>query len=106
MDFSTRPSTVRVCQFRHPDMRILILNNNNLIKFSCQIADNINMYKFSKKKGLALFEYFIIAAFFALALALTVFQNSPDILRKYFEKSIDNNATTTGGTLTMKVMGE
>ena len=65
------------------------------------------MNKFSNKKGMAAFEYFLIAAVFALTLGIAIFQMSPDLLRSYFENSVSGGVTTsTDGTLTIGVMGE
>jgi len=51
-------------------------------------------------------EYILIAALFAVTAGIAVFQLSPDLLRKFFERSIDDTATTSGGTLQMKTLGE
>ncbi len=63
--------------------------------------------KFHKsRKGTALPEYILIATLFALTLGLALFQTAPDLLRTYFEKSTDENATINGGDLKLTVMGE
>ena len=66
-----------------------------------------NNNKFFKRKGSALFDYALVLILFALPIGLTIFEMSPDILKTYFEKSVDNHAVTADdGTLTMKTMGE
>ena len=58
------------------------------------------------REGTALPEYILIAVLFALTLGLAIFQMSPDVITTYFEKSVDENATISGGNLKMTVMGE
>ena len=58
-----------------------------------------------KRKGAAV-DYVLVAVLFAMVAGIAVFQLSPDLLRKFFEKTIDDSTTTTGGTLQMKTLGE
>jgi len=64
----------------------------------------LNYHK--NRSGSALPEYVIIAVAFALTVGIALFQMAPDVLRTYFEKSTDEDATISGGTLKMTVMGE
>jgi hypothetical protein len=61
---------------------------------------------FFRKKANAIVEYAIILAFFAFSLGLTILWMTPGPMKRYFEKSIDNSTTSSGGKITMKVMGE
>lgn len=64
------------------------------------------MLKNSKRKGNAIIEYCLIACIVAMAFFWLGPRLNP-LIKTYFEKSVDNNATTaTNGTLTMKTMGE
>ncbi len=65
------------------------------------------MIKFSKKKGIAVAEYALIAVLFALILGIAIFQISPGVLKTYFIKSIDTTSTEViNGKLKLKTMGE
>ncbi len=63
------------------------------------------MLKSSKKKGVALFDYTLIAILFAVVLGFSVLQIKPEMIRKLFIRSTENTGTITGGTLEIKALG-
>lgn len=64
------------------------------------------MINFYNKKGVAVPEYALIAILFAVVLGIAVFQVSPDVLKKFFVRSVDENAVVNDGKLQMKTLGE
>lgn len=63
--------------------------------------------KNKRHRGIALQEYVLIAALFAVACAAIGLYMNPSLLKKYFERSINGTSTTApNGTLTIPAMGE
>ena len=63
------------------------------------------MTKFSKKKGLAIVEYALIAALFAMTLGIAVYSVSPGALRSFFIWSAGDSTSLNNGTLKMNSLG-
>jgi|GEM_PF-3372046 len=65
------------------------------------------MHKFSKKRGIALPEYALIAVFFGLVLGIAIFQTSPDLIKNFFVRSVeDGTSGLSGDTIKLRSLGE